>query len=660
MRHFKFAHIALGTAIFGSAGAVAWLAVLSPSTASGSGGGMTRITDNAAARKPERLSDPLVIVSSDSGSSARSIAPDREAAPTFNATMSGPMPTHHADSGGGGGGGTGNGIAPIFVANAGPFNGDTGDSGSGGADLRGQVGGGGGRANSTDSGGPGGAGPGGYGAPAGGDPGGGGGSSGSGSAAGVMTAATMTTSGNLDVAGGFTDVVPAGGNWTVGQDLNVGSGGTGASTLDTSGAVKVSGSLNVGSANGTSASTVVIGPTGSIAVTAAVNVYANGQLQVNGSLIGAQAVNILGGDAQVNVATAINVLNLTAGQVGGAGQVTVGGALNISGDSVKAITGSLRNDGTALWNGGGNILLGNGGNISNYGTFVVESSGAMQVASNATGANVFVNQAGGVFKADSQAKATIVLPFVNYGQVSVQDATLTFAGGTNGYIQTGISSRTSVGAGGTISSAQPLVFQGGYIKGEGTYAADIENSGATLAAGASPGHLTINGNYSQTSGIAATSTSSGTSGGIFNEQIEGVVPGTLYDVVTITGVATLGGALEVTTLSGYAPKPTDSFMFLEAKKIQQALDGTIFGKHIGDKINVMTDETDTPTVTPTLVGTFTLEYTTNSQTGYEALILDKFVSATPTLHAPATVPEPASLALLGIGAMTLLKRRNRR
>ena len=287
MKHRKFAHIAIGTAIFATTGAIAWVALLSSPTAAGSGSGVRASDPAAAARKPEHLSEPLVNVVSDSNSSPRApMTPDHDVPPVFNVSIKAPAPAPHGDFGGGG---TGNGIAPLFVANAGPQIGDFSDSGTGGADLRSQVGGGGGRPYSNDGGGPGGGGGTGPSAPPGGDPGGGSGSSSNPSTGGVTTAATMTTSGNLDIAGGFTDVVPTGGNWTVGQDLNVGSSGTASSALSTSGAVKVSGSLNVGNPNGTPA-TVVIGTTGSIAVSNAVNVYVNSQLQVNGSLTGAQAI----------------------------------------------------------------------------------------------------------------------------------------------------------------------------------------------------------------------------------------------------------------------------------------------------------------------------------------------------------------------------------
>ena len=51
-------------------------------------------------------------------------------------------------------------------------------------------------------------------------------------------------------------------------------------------------------------------------------------------------------------------------------------------------------------------------------------------------------------------------------------------------------------------------------------------------------------------------------GSTLDIEIAGTQPGTQYDVVHVTGKATLGGTLQVTLLNGFVPQPGDSFQVL--------------------------------------------------------------------------------------------------
>ena len=61
----------------------------------------------------------------------------------------------------------------------------------------------------------------------------------------------------------------------------------------------------------------------------------------------------------------------------------------------------------------------------------------------------------------------------------------------------------------------------------------LNNTGGTVAAGASPGTLTINGDYTQGPG------------GTLQEEIAGTTPGTQFDQLVVTGDVTLDGTLAI-------------------------------------------------------------------------------------------------------------------
>jgi len=93
---------------------------------------------------------------------------------------------------------------------------------------------------------------------------------------------------------------------------------------------------------------------------------------------------------------------------------------------------------------------------------------------------------------------------------------------------------------------------GGILQGTGTVTGNVTNTSGTVAPGASPGTLVINGNYVQ-----------GSDGNLFIE-LAGFGQGTEFDFLDISGTATVAGTLTVSLLSGFEPSTTDSFTFLEA------------------------------------------------------------------------------------------------
>src|SRR5207249_3930539 len=83
----------------------------------------------------------------------------------------------------------------------------------------------------------------------------------------------------------------------------------------------------------------------------------------------------------------------------------------------------------------------------------------------------------------------------------------------------------------------------------GTIAADVSNAG-TLSPGASVGSLSITGTYTQMGS------------GVLTSEIGGSATCTAHDQLTITGAATLGGTLTISTSDGCTPSAGQSFVIL--------------------------------------------------------------------------------------------------
>jgi hypothetical protein len=87
--------------------------------------------------------------------------------------------------------------------------------------------------------------------------------------------------------------------------------------------------------------------------------------------------------------------------------------------------------------------------------------------------------------------------------------------------------------------------------GNGTIGANVTSAGQ-VAPGLSPGSLTISGNYTQSSA------------GAVNVEIGGIVVGTEYDQLNVTGpgVAALSGTLNASFIGGFVPVDTNAFTVL--------------------------------------------------------------------------------------------------
>ncbi len=210
---------------------------------------------------------------------------------------------------------------------------------------------------------------------------------------------------------------------------------------------------------------------------------------------------------------------------------------------------------------------------------------------------------------------------VNIGELHGPSASLFQMVGANSFVQT--SGTTTLWASNStlaVASGQTVSIQGGLLQGFGTIQGNLINGG-TVHPGDGPGTLTINGNYTQNSA------------GILDIQIGGTTPGTEFSVLNVSGLATLsaGSVLDVSLLNGFIPTSNDTFVILTS--------GGLSGTFTDDTIQLGNV-------------TFSVEY---SPAGYlNDVVLGVQISS---------VPEPASLLMLGIGiagigAYVARRRRN--
>ena len=153
---------------------------------------------------------------------------------------------------------------------------------------------------------------------------------------------------------------------------------------------------------------------------------------------------------------------------------------------------------------------------------------------------------------DAVGTATLLLPAsVTLGTLNVRAggvARLTAAGSpvlatTNALTVNGTVEVTA--AGGMVD------VTGGTLSGNGAVVANVQSAG-TIAPGASPGTLTVNGNLT----LAPSSQ--------VMAEMAGLAPGTQYDLINVSGVASLAGELSALVVGGFEPLGSASFDVITA------------------------------------------------------------------------------------------------
>jgi hypothetical protein len=219
--------------------------------------------------------------------------------------------------------------------------------------------------------------------------------------------------------------------------------------------------------------------------------------------------------------------------LGGTGEVVLGTAsgqdifsLGFQGSSTVTIGSGIK------VHGRGQIVQGSASTLINNGTISADVAGQGL----SIGGGVFTNN--GTISAINGATLSIVSTSWSNAATGIVTATSSTLTLNSAFTLTAGAIRLT---GGTIAGNQTITLQGGVLSGTGTINGNVTN-GALIEVGGSgtTGTLSINGNYTQTAA------------GILRMEIGGLTPGTQFDQLLVTGIATLGGTLDL-LLNGFNP-----------------------------------------------------------------------------------------------------------
>jgi hypothetical protein len=253
------------------------------------------------------------------------------------------------------------------------------------------------------------------------------------------------------------------------------------------------------------------------------------------TLVGVGATVGAGQTLDLSAATSyagISYLMHTLQASGAESQIDLTGLANFSGPLVAGQAFVVAaNGGEVKFSGGTTALSGQvaleavTGSIS-FGAFAIDSLGSVYAIGTLAGD---INNSG-AFTIPNDSAFTAAGKFVNAGTMKI-------------------------GANSTFHAPINLVqVPGGQLRGTGTLHGNLENGGR-LAPGNSPGILSIQGDFAQSSS------------GTLEIEVGGLTAGTLHDRVVVTGSATIAGRLEVPVVNvpnnpPYIPQLNDEIVFL--------------------------------------------------------------------------------------------------
>jgi hypothetical protein len=153
------------------------------------------------------------------------------------------------------------------------------------------------------------------------------------------------------------------------------------------------------------------------------------------------------------------------------------------------------------------------------------------------------------------AGVTVAITTGHYNEAVSVGRSMTFTtSAAGGHVNNGTLLLTSSSATLTLTGTSFTNASGATLGGVGTYdmsgvTAGLLNHG-TVAPGSSPGLLAIDGTYTQAND------------GDLKIEIGGTTVGSQYDRLAISGVATLGGFIDVSLVNGFTPSSSDTFTIL--------------------------------------------------------------------------------------------------
>ena len=246
------------------------------------------------------------------------------------------------------------------------------------------------------------------------------------------------------------------------------------------------------------------------------------------------------------------------------GSTTNGTNATLNLDTPTTYTESLNSNGINL----------EGGVLNIASTFAMGGAG-IQAGVNDTGGSpeVHVLSTGSLTRDTSTGAAAIGPTLNNSGTVSAKTGTLVLGDG----LTQASGAVTTVSAGAELDGA--VTLNGGSMRGNGTLGGPVVNVAGTVAPGASPGTLTITGDYTQEPG------------GTLAEDIAGTTPGTQFDRLLVGGAVALDGTLAINS-SGFTPTASDTFKIISGASSRTGTVATVTGAVAGDRTYVPRYDTD--------------------------------------------------------------------
>ncbi|MDP4029117.1 MAG: filamentous hemagglutinin N-terminal domain-containing protein [Gallionella sp.] len=379
-------------------------------------------------------------------------------------------------------------------------------------------------------------------------------------AATIQTALNAGTSVTIDTTGGLAEA----GDITVSSAISKTTGADATLTLNAHNNIN----LNASITSTTGQLNMVFNPDSDTSGAGSV-LLGTATLNANGGTISAagKTVNLSSGNAAINSAMSIGTLNLSGGTLSGTGAVTVSGPFNVTVGSTMKGTGTLTTQGSSTIDDGiagtNGLYIEGGRTWVNSGTLTVGGDDWVYLGYINGGTNTLTNAAGGVINLSSTYGTPLFynagtstfnnqgtlnqtaagthaiagsIAFNNTGTVNVNAGTLSIAGNLT---QSGI---INVLSGATFQKTAGFTNTG-TLSGAGTIAVGTAASKLINQGNINPGGTGTAGTLSITGDVQLST------GSNLNMEIGGATANTQYDVLTVSGTATLGGTLSSTLSS---------------------------------------------------------------------------------------------------------------